>query len=291
VEEVWSNLMFGLRIGSRPHVVLTSTPLPTKWVRDIQTRPKTKVVRVSTYANLDNLAPNFREEVVSQYEGTRKGRQELYGELLLDVEGAMWQEEYLQRQGAKDQPEMDRIIIAIDPAGSQNKRSDETGIVMVGREGNRAHVLGDFSGKYSPQGWARMALSVYRDNEADAIVAEKNFGGDMVKDVIRTEAEAMGLNPRIIVKTAMRSKALRAEPIVGLYEQKRVFHWNNLVELETEMLTWIPGTGPSPNRVDALVWAISELISTSSIGRIRSARGGTIRRRDDDDPRWGRRSA
>jgi len=290
-EEVWSNLMFGLRIGSRPHVVLTSTPLPTKWVRDIQGRPNTRVVRVSTYANLDNLAPNFREEVVSQYEGTRKGRQELYGELLLDVEGAMWQEEYLQRQGAKPPPELDRIVVAIDPAGSQNKRSDETGIVMVGRLGNTAHVLQDASGKYSPQGWARMALSMYRDNEADAIVAERNFGGDMVRNVIASEAEAMGLSPRIIVKTAMRSKSLRAEPIVGLYEQKRVFHWNNLVELETEMLTWIPGTGPSPNRVDALVWAVSELISTSSIGRIRSARGGTIRRRDDDDPRWGRRSA
>jgi phage terminase large subunit-like protein len=291
-EEVWSNLMFGLRIGARPHVVLTSTPLPTKWVREIQGRHNTRVVRVSTYANLDNLAPNFREEVVSQYEGTRKGRQELYGELLLDVEGSLWREEYLQHMGATNEPgPMDRIVVAIDPAGSQNKRSDETGIVAVGREGKFGHVLRDASGKYSPQGWARMALSVYRDLEADAIVAERNFGGDMVKKVIETEAEAMGLNPRIIVKTAMRSKALRAEPIVNLYEQSRVFHWNDLAELENEMLTWIPGTGPSPNRVDALVWALDELISTSSIGRIRSARGGTMRRRDDDDPRWGRRSA
>lgn len=289
IEEVWSNLMFGLRLGKRPHVVLTSTPLPTKWVREIQGKEKTKVVRVSTYANLDNLAPNFREEVVSQYEGTRKGRQELYGELLLDVEGALWQEEYLRREHDSQPPEMDRIVIAIDPAGSQNKRSDETGIVAAGREGNRGHVLGDASGKYSPQGWARMALSLYRDMEADAIVAEKNFGGDMVKKVIETEAEAMGLNPRIIVKQAMRSKALRAEPIVGLYEQGRVFHWNSLADLENEMLTWIPGTGPSPNRVDALVWALDELISATSIGRVKSARGGTIRRRDDDG--MNRRSA
>jgi phage terminase large subunit-like protein len=205
----------------------------------------------------------------------------LYGELLLDVEGALWQEEYLQR-GIEQMPEMDRIVIAIDPAGSQNKRSDETGIVMAGRLGKVGHVFGDASGKYSPQGWARMALSLYRDNEADAIVAEKNFGGDMVKKVIETEAEAMGLNPRIIVKQAMRSKALRAEPIVNLYEQKRIFHWGNVAELENEMLTWIPGTGPSPNRVDALVWALDELISGASVGRIASARGGTIRRRDDD---------
>jgi phage terminase large subunit-like protein len=280
-EEVWSNLMFGLRIGSRPHVVLTSTPIPTKWVRDIQSRHNTRVVRVSTYANLDNLAPNFREEVVAQFEGTRKGRQELYGELLLDVEGALWQEEYLLR-GQGERPEMDRIIIAIDPAGSQNKRSDETGIIAVGREGRNAHVLRDASGKYSPQGWARMALSIYRDLEADAIVAEKNFGGDMVRNVIETEAEAMGINARVIVKQAMRSKQLRAEPVVNLYEQKRIFHWNNLAELENEMLTWIPGTGASPNRVDALVWAIDELITSTSVGRIRSARGGTIRGRDDE---------
>jgi phage terminase large subunit-like protein len=282
IEEVWSNLMFGLRLGRRPHVVLTSTPLPTKWVREIQGKQKTRVVRVSTYANLDNLAPNFREEVVAQYEGTRKGRQELYGELLLDVEGALWQEEYLHRFGNDTPPEMDRIVVAIDPAGSQNKRSDETGIVAVGREGRYGHVLKDASGKYSPQGWARMALSIYRDLEADAIVAEKNFGGDMVRKVIETEAEAMGINPRIIVKQAMRSKQLRAEPVVNLYEQSRVFHWGNVAELENEMLTWIPGTGASPNRVDALVWALDELITATSIGRIRSARGGTIRRRDDD---------
>lgn len=281
VEEVWSNLMFGLRLGTRPHVVLTSTPLPTKWVRDIQTRSNTRVIRVSTYANLDNLAPTFRDEVVAQFEGTRKGRQELHGELLLDVEGALWQEEYLHRGIGDEPPQMDRIVVAIDPAGSQNKRSDETGIVVAGREGKYGHVLNDSSGKYSPQGWARMALSLYRDYEADAIVAERNFGGDMVKKVIETEADAMHLNPRIIVKQAMRSKALRAEPQVNLYEQARVFHWNNLSSLEEEMLTWIPGTGPSPNRVDALVWALEELMNTTSVGRIKSARGGTIRRRDD----------
>ena len=286
VEEVWSNLMFGLRLGNRPHVVLTSTPLPTKWVRDIQSREKTRVVRVSTYANLDNLAPNFKEEVVAAYEGTRKGRQELYGELLLDVEGSLWQEEYLQK-GQGDLPDMDRIVIAIDPAGSQNKRSDETGIIAVGRSGKIAHVLSDRSGKYSPQGWAREALNLYRRLEADAIVAEKNFGGDMVKKVIETEAEALGINARIIVKQAMRSKALRAEPAVNLYEQKRVFHWNDLAALETEMLTWVPGEGASPNRVDALVWALEELINSTSIGRLRSARGGTIRRRDSWDDRRG----
>jgi phage terminase large subunit-like protein len=290
IEEVWSNLMFGLRLGKRPHVVLTSTPLPTKWVRDIQSRQNTRVVRVSTYANIDNLAPNFRDEVVAAYEGTRKGRQELYGELLIDVEGALWSDEYLQH--VDELPEFDRIVIAIDPAGSQGKRSDETGIMAVGRVGKEAYVIKDASGKYSPQGWARQALSLYRDLEADAIVAEKNFGGDMVKKVIETEAEAMGINARIMVKQAMRSKALRAEPVVNLYEQRRVWHARSLSALEEEMLTWVPGQGASPNRVDALVWAIDELITSTSIGRLRSARGGTIRPRNDGGP-WpfGRRIA
>ncbi len=282
IEEVWSNLMFGLRLGKRPHVVLTSTPIPTKWVRDIQGRDKTRVVRVSTYANLDNLAENFREEVVKEYEGTRKGRQELYGELLADVEGSLWNEEMLQH--TDEIPEFDRIVIAIDPAGSQNRRSDETGIIVCGKIANEGYVLEDASGKYSPQGWARMAFSLYEKYEADAIIAEKNFGGDMVGKVLRTEAEELGIEPRIIVKQAMRSKALRAEPIVALYEQGRVWHLRSkrdLSLLETEMLSWIPGEGPSPNRVDALVWAMTELMNASSIGRIRSARGGTIRGRDD----------
>jgi phage terminase large subunit-like protein len=279
-EEVWSNLLFGMRKGERPHVVLTSTPIPTPWVRRMQSDEKVRVVRVSTYANLDNLAPTFRDEVISRYEGTRKGRQELYGELLLDVEGAIWSAEMLTRlEPPKD---LDRIVVSIDPAGTANRRSDETGIIVAGRKGKECWVLHDASAKYSPQGWAERALSLYERFEADAIIVEKNFGGDMVRKVIEGEAEAMGINARIIVKHAMRSKALRAEPVVNLYEQGRVFHWGQLAELENEMLTWIPGTGPSPNRVDALVWALDELITATSIGRVRSARGGTIRRRDDE---------
>lgn len=275
IEEVWSNLQFGLRLGMRPHIVLTSTPIPTPWVRRIQADERTEVVRVSTYANIDNLAPNFRELVIEQYEGTRKGRQELYGELLLDVEGAMWAVEMLQH--AKVAPEMDRIVVSIDPAGTANRRSDETGIVVAGRKGNDAYVLYDASAKYSPQGWAQRALSLYERYEADAIVVEKNFGGDMVKDVITRTEEGRALSPRIIVKQAMRSKALRAEPIVSLYEQGRVFHTGDQSKLETEMLSWIPGTGDSPNRVDAMVWALTELMNATGLGRIRSARGGTIR--------------
>jgi phage terminase large subunit-like protein len=256
--------------------VLTSTPIPTPWVRSIQSDPQTRVIRVSTYANITNLAPNFRELVIKQYEGTRKGRQELYGELLQDVEGAIWNAEWLLRKPTAPD-NLERIIVAIDPAGTANRRSDETGIIVAGRKGNEAFVLEDGSGKYSPQGWAERALSLYKKYEADAIVVEKNYGGDMVADVIRRTPIGKDMAPRIIVKTAMRSKQLRAEPVVSLYEQSRVFHTGDLSMLETEMLSWIPGKGDSPNRVDALVWAVSELMNSSGLGRIRSARGGTIR--------------
>lgn len=279
IEEVWSNLMFGLRLGRRPHVVLTSTPIPTPWVRRIQSDDKTIVVRVSTYANITNLAPNFRDLVIAQYEGTRKGRQELYGELLTDVEGAIWNGDMLQHLQVAPE-NMDRIVVSIDPAGTANRRSDETGIVVVGRKGNEAFVLNDATGKYSPQGWAQRALSLYETYEADAIVVEKNYGGDMVRDVIVRTDDGKRLNPRIIVKQAMRSKALRAEPVVALYEQHRVWHTGELSKLETEMLSWIPGQGDSPNRVDALVWAVTELMNATGFGRIKSVRGSTIRPSD-----------
>lgn len=276
IEDVWSNLMFGLRLGDRPHVVLTSTPIPTPWVRRTQSDPKTVVVRVSTYANIKNLAVNFRELVVAQYEGTRKGRQELYGELLQDVEGALWNIDMLKRLRV-DWTVMDRIIVAVDPAGTANRRSDETGIIVAGKLGQECFVLEDGSGKYSPQGWAERALGLYSKYGADAIVVEKNFGGDMVKDVIQRTETGRELSPRIIVKQATRSKALRAEPVVALYEQEKVFHSGDLDGLETEMLSWIPGKGDSPNRVDALVWGVSELMHSTGFGRIASARGGTIR--------------
>jgi phage terminase large subunit-like protein len=275
IEDVWSNLMFGLRLGDRPHVVLTSTPIPTKWVRRIQGDPTTVVNRVSTYANINNLAPTFRDLVVAQYEGTRKGRQELYGELLMDVEGALWQDGMIQRREI-DEADFDRIVVAVDPAGTANRRSDETGIIVAGKSGSEAWVFHDASAKYSPKGWAERTLSLYDRYNADAIVVEKNFGGDMVKDVIQRTVRAGELQPRIIVKQATRSKQLRAEPIVNLYEQGKVFHWNDVAALETEMLSWIPGQGDSPNRVDAMVWALTELMGGGGVARVASARRGNL---------------
>jgi phage terminase large subunit-like protein len=271
VEEVWDNLLMGLRLGARPHVAITTTPLPKKWMKERLAEPTTVAARVSTYANLDNLAPTFAQTVLQRYEGTRIGRQELHGEILADVEGALWQEPMLRR--VESVADLDRIIVSVDPAGTANKRSDETGIVVVGRRGKEGFVLEDRSGKYSPQGWSEMADRLYRKWHADAIVAEKNFGGDMVK----TTVESSGTNARIKITTAARSKALRAEPVVALYEQGRISHVGRFPDLEEEQLTWVPGQGDSPNRVDALVWGFTELFEGGGVARLASTSRGERR--------------
>lgn len=261
-QAVWDQLMFGMRLGKRPHVLFTSTPLPSKFVRERAADKTTVVAKGSTFANLANLAPTFRQQIVDRYEGTRLGRQELNGEILGDVEGALWNESMIRR--IEWTPELakehcDRIVVFIDPAGTANKKSDETGIVVVGRKGREGFVLADHSGKYSPNGWAKKAIDQYRFWTADAIGAEKNFGGDMVKTTIEQELKEAKLEARIKVTTASRSKELRAEPIVGLYEQGRILHVGKQVDLEEEMLTWIPQKSKSPNRVDAMVWGFTDL--------------------------------
>lgn len=272
IADVWDMLMFGLRLGARPHVILTSTPLPTKWVKEIQADKGTRVVRVSTFKNKDNLAPAYIARMEAKYAGTRTGLQELEGRLLSDVAGALWNSDLIHRQEI-DYADLERIVVAIDPAGSNNRRSDETGIVVAGILGQNAYVLHDGSGKYSPKGWADEAMRLYKLYDADAIVVEVNFGADMVEEVITRNLPKGIMPPRIVKKRASRGKQLRAEPVVALYEQTRVFHWGNLADLEDEMLTWVPGQGDSPNRVDALVWAITDLLTPPGEASIASARG------------------
>lgn len=281
-EAVWDQLLFGLRLGSRPHGLFTSTPLPSKFVRARAAEPATRVVRVSTYANLSNLAPTVQQTILDRYEGTRLGRQELHGEILADVEGALWSEAMLVRADVS-RSDLDRIIVAIDPAGSNNKRSDETGIVVVGRRGQIGYVLADRSGKYSPNDWAAEAIKLYDVWKADAIIAEKNFGGDMVRSTIETALKERDTYARVKVTTAARSKAIRAEPIVALYERGRVHHSGKFASLEEEMLTWIPGTGASPNRVDALVWGMTELFGATTEARIAAVPARQLPRRVGSD--------
>jgi phage terminase large subunit-like protein len=269
---VWDNLLFGLRLPGLPggaKVVVTGTPTPTPFIKTLSTAPSTKLVTGSTYENLDNLDPTFRKAILEAYEGTHKGQQELHGHILQELKDSLWKLDMIHyEEPAPDPKDMDRIVVSVDPAGSIGKKSDETGIIAVGIIGKIGYVLSDLTGKYTPEGWARSAVELYRSLAADAIVAEKNFGGDMVRTTIEHYLEHVGETARIIVTTASRSKELRAEPIVGLYEQGRVMHHRGLVKLEEEMLSWIPGKGRSPNRVDALVHGFTELFRSQSPGAV-----------------------
>ena len=264
IQEVWDNLMFGLRIGARPRVVCTTTPKPRPWLKELMKEPDTRIARASTYDNLENLAPTFATRIIKKYEGTRLGRQELHGELLDDVEGALWTWEMIEPDRRAIVPEhLDRIVVAVDPAGTAKKSSDETGIVVVGVLADELFVLADRSGRFSPYGWAMAVDAAYDDFAADAVVAEDNYGGDMVI----ANLKSAGVTKRIIRVNSRRGKAIRAEPIVGVYEQHRAHHVGTFTELEEELTSWVPYEDKdSPNRLDALVHG-----ATNLLGRARPA--------------------
>ena len=279
IEDVWSNLLFGLRLPPRPHIIVTTTPIAVPWIKELVADPDTRWVRGRTRENMSNLADRY-EKIVGRYEGTRLGRQELDGEILEDVEGALWSATYIH-PGTKDLEELTRIVVAIDPAGTANRRSDKTGIITVGALDDNAYVLKDSSGTMSPNEWATKAMKDYDRFGADAIVVETNFGADMVRENLRHN----GFTGRIIEARASRGKQLRAEPVVNLYEQGKVFHASDLTKLEEEMLTWVPGVGASPNRVDALVWAITELLKPGGEATFSSVRGKNVGPRLTQGPR------
>jgi phage terminase large subunit-like protein len=268
IEAVWDNMMFGLRLGKHPRVLCSTTPLPTKWMKKLIAEEDTVAVTVSTYANMDNLAPSFKKVMLSKYEGTRLGRQELYGEVLEDIVGALWtwamiQDNAILPSVTEDNTlyypvthaEMDRVIVAIDPAGTSSKKRDETGIVVVGKAGEHFYVLADYSGTFTPEGWASEAWKAFDKYQADKVVAEKNYGGEMVLSTLRNSRSG---GPVDLVHSR-RGKALRAEPVVGLYEQDRVHHLQRFEKLEEQMTEWVPGASDSPDRVDALVHGITAL--------------------------------
>ena len=258
MQEAWDQLQFGLRAGDNPRVVVTTTPKPLKLLIDLSQRRTTHVTRGRTYDNLENLAPQFADEIVGKYRGTRLGRQELDGELLEDVEGALWQRRQIDALRVANPPEMVRVVIAIDPAVTSGEDSDETGIVAVGQGyDGRAYVLRDWSCRESPAMWARRAVALYDELKADVIVAEVNNGGALVEHTLHTVRR--GLPYRAV--HASRGKMARAEPVAALYEQGRVSHVGRMDELEDQMCVFVPGLpNGSPDRVDALVWAITELV-------------------------------
>jgi phage terminase large subunit-like protein len=222
--EAWDMLMFGLRLGNDPRVVVTTTPKPIKIIRDLIADPTTVITRGSTYDNRANLAPAFMAQIIKKYEGTRLGRQELNAEVLDDVPGALWSRALIEETRwppHKAVPELIRIVVAIDPAATSGEEADETGIVVAGKDADgHGYVLADQSGRYPPIEWARTAISLYRKFKADRIVAEVNNGGDMVEATIRM------VDPNVAYTkvNASRGKVIRAEPVAALYEQRRVHH-------------------------------------------------------------------
>jgi phage terminase large subunit-like protein len=261
--DAWDQAKFGLRLGSMPQAVITTTPRPLKLLKTIMEDPQTIVTQGSTYDNKANLAKSFFSSIITQYEGTRIGRQELNAELLDDMPGALWMRKNIDdhRKSANSLPDMERVVVAVDPSVTNKEGSDETGIIVGGRgTDGHAYVWNDSSKRMSPSEWGKIAVSLFHSESADVIVAESNNGGDMVEDTIRT------VEPNVNVKQvrASRGKVTRAEPVAALYEQGRVHHVGSLDTLEDQMVSFTSDfdrsrQGYSPDRVDALVWMITEL--------------------------------
>lgn len=256
--EAFDQLMFGLRLGDNPQCVITTTPKPVKIIKDLMTRNDVTVTSGSTFENEANLADSALAMLRDKYEGTTLGRQELYAELIENIDGALWTSALIDeaRLSEDTEKELKQIIVAIDPAVTSGEDSDETGIMVVGKDhNNEYYVLEDVSGRYSPDAWARKAINCYYDWGADRIVAEVNNGGDLVERLLR------GMNENIPYRSvrATRGKMVRAEPIAALYEQRRVHHIGYFPELESQMCSYTGELKPSPDRLDALVWGITEL--------------------------------
>lgn len=279
-QESWDMLQFALRLGDDPRACVTTTPRNVAILRDLLERNSTVQTHAPTEANRAWLADGFLEEVQARYAGTRLGRQELEGVMLGDAEGALWQSALLAGAEQPYAPELDRIVVAVDPPVSGHKASDECGIVVVGAvmqgppQDWRAYVLEDASVQgVSPLEWAKAAVAAAKRYEADRIVAEVNQGGALVEQVIRQ------VDPMVPYRAvhASRGKVARAEPVAALYEQGRVRHLRGLSDLEDQMCQMthrgFEGQG-SPDRVDALVWAVTDLMITGAQGwqapRVRS---------------------
>lgn len=262
--ETWDQLQFGLRLGKHPRQIVTTTPRPIPILKEILSAPTTVVTRGVTTDNQANLAASFIKAITDKYAGTRLGRQELSAEILDDVPDALWTRAALDRDRKKpnDVPALKRVVVAIDPAAKQNDVPEDgaaTGIVVAGvGEDNRGYVLDDATCRESPQGWARKAIACFDRYEGDRIVGEVNNGGDMVESTIRV------VRPGVPFRAvhASKGKWTRAEPIAALYEQGRISHVGTFASLEDEMVNFGPNGmvgDASPDRVDALVWALTEL--------------------------------
>ena len=262
-QESWDQMKFGLRLGIQPQIVATTTPKNTLLIREIVNDPSTLVTHGTSYENRKNLAPAFFLAIVKKYEGTRLGRQELMAEILDDNPNALWTGEMIEKGRLHAPPvNLVRVVVGVDPAVTANETSDFTGIVVAGvddQDPEHYYVLNDSSLLDTPQRWGTQAVKCYHDHSADRIVAEVNNGGDLVEALLRS------IDPNVSYATvrATRGKVLRAEPIAALYEQGRVHHIGTFSALESQMCDFDPtdATQKSPDRMDALVWALTDLSS------------------------------
>jgi phage terminase large subunit-like protein len=259
-DSTFDMLQFGMRVGTRPVQIVTTTPKPTPLLRRLVADEAVTVTRMRTGDNAGNLPVAFLRAVAQRFGGTRLGRQELDGELIEDREDALWSRAMIEA-GSAEPGELRRIVVAVDPPASSRGTSDACGIVVAGKDAaGEAFVLHDGSLRAArPRAWAQAAVALYRRFEADCIVAEVNQGGEMVAAVIATVDANVPVKP----VRARRGKWLRAEPVAALYQQGRVHHAGRFPELEDEMCDFGPdglSNGHSPDRVDALVWAVSELM-------------------------------
>ena len=257
----WDQYKFALRLGEHPQTVITTTPRPTKIIKALLNRDDTIVVRGSTFDNAANLSPSALAELRLRYEGTRLGRQELYGEVIDDVEGALWSRNIIEAGRTETHPALIRIVVGVDPAVTSGENADFTGIVVAGVSSDgHYYVLEDVTTKASPDGWARIAVDAYHRHNADRIIGETNNGGDMIELLMRQ------VDPSVSYKkvTATRGKLVRAEPIASLYEQHRAHHVGMFTELEEQMCSYTIDSKDSPDRMDALVWALHDLMESTS---------------------------
>lgn len=263
--DAFDQLQFGLRLGSDPRQVLTSTPRPIRLVRDLLAQEVTgsvAVTRGSTYDNRSNLAAAFFDQIITKYEGTSLGRQELMGELIEDVEGAMWQRATIDGFRVQEPPPFGfvRVAVAVDPATTYGDGSDETGLSVVGRgHDGHAYVLHGSGVRVAPYEWAERAMGLFDTFQADEIVAEANQGGEMVRETLVAASAYRALSPRVRLIHASRGKDVRAEPVALMYEQGRVHHVGTFPDLEDQMCSF-PIIKESPDRVDALVHGVTAVM-------------------------------
>ena len=259
--ESWDNLAFALRLGRHPRSIVTTTPKAIELVRSLPNRPGVHVTRGSTYDNQDNLPPSFFNGLIDQYDGTRIGQQEIHAELIDEDEDALWKREWIEKARLGSYPPIARIVVSIDPAMSTRPTSSETGIVVVGADMRRqdAYILADESGRLTPNNMALRVAHLFDKFNATQIVVEANAGGNHVETTLRNAIERT-----LPIKSirARHGKQIRAEPVAALYEQGRVHHVGRFPALEDQMCTWTPDLGPShsPDRADALVHAVTDLI-------------------------------